>query len=146
MALVLCFGTVVLADQLMQPKVRNLQDPATINQASRGFQVSMETYLTVVYEDHALIKKKTIILHSSPSNISNSQRNYERLLLPWLNRQPAKQWTCHQGSSLRFSIYPLMYIYHNQNIRKAIHLMGFFPIQILWVFCEFDKYQMILYH
>ena len=82
MALVFCFGTVVLADQLMQSKVRDLQDPATINQTSGGFQVSMETYLTVVYEDHALIKKKTIILHSSPSNSSNSQRNYERLLLP----------------------------------------------------------------
>lgn len=60
MALVLCFGTVVLADQLMQSKVRDLQDPATINQTSGGFQVSMETYLTVVYEDHALIKKRQL--------------------------------------------------------------------------------------
>lgn len=60
MALVLCFRTVVLADQLMQSKVRDLQDPATINQTSGGFQVSMETYLTVVYEDHALIKKRQL--------------------------------------------------------------------------------------
>lgn len=82
MGLVLCFGTVVLADQLMQSKICDLQDPATINQTSGGFQVTMETNLTVVYEDHALIKKKTIIFHIDPSNGSNSQRNNERLLLP----------------------------------------------------------------
>ena len=69
MALVLCFGTVVLADQLMQSKVRDLEDPATINQTSRGFQVSMETNLTVVYEDHALIKKRQLFFILIPLTV-----------------------------------------------------------------------------